>query len=52
MAGRYRLSIKGRTIGIRLSDDYKNSNKAERLFAADRIVQIIRIFGFNSQLPK
>ena len=32
------LSIERRIIGIRLSDDYSNSNEAKRLSAANRIV--------------
>ena len=43
------LSIESRIIGIRLSDDYWNSNEAERLFAATRKVRIIRLFGLNDQ---
>ena len=43
-AGRYRLSTEVQIIGTHLSDDYSSSNKAERLFAADGIVRIIRLF--------
>ena len=43
------LSIEGRIIGIRLSDYYSNISEMKRLFHAERIVRIIRLFGRNDQ---